>query len=55
VLLDQSHINMNSHLSRRRFLKTSAAVAAASTLPKWFIEESRAAGMTPIGYALACT
>jgi predicted dehydrogenase len=26
---------------RRRFLKTSAARAAATTLPKWFLEESR--------------
>jgi predicted dehydrogenase len=29
-------------LSRRRFLKTSAALAAASTLPKWFLEECAA-------------
>ena len=49
MLLDQSDINMNSHLSRRRFLKTSAAVAAATTLPEWFIEESRAADATPSG------
>ena len=38
---------MNSHLSRRRFLKTSAALTAATTLPKWFIEETRAAEATP--------
>jgi predicted dehydrogenase len=34
---------MNSNFSRRRFLKTSAALSAAATLPKWFIEESSAA------------
>jgi predicted dehydrogenase len=31
-----------SALNRRRFLKTSAAIAAASTLPKWFVEECEA-------------
>ncbi|MEO5802198.1 MAG: Gfo/Idh/MocA family oxidoreductase [Verrucomicrobiota bacterium] len=30
------------HLNRRRFLKTSAAIAAASTLPKWFVQECEA-------------
>lgn len=29
--------------SRRRFLQSSAAIAAASTLPKWFLEESKGA------------
>src|SRR5206468_12444686 len=29
--------------SRRRFLQTSAALAAASTLPEWFLEECAAA------------
>lgn len=33
-------------LPRRRFLKTAAAVAAASTLPNWFLEESRALAAT---------
>src|SRR5947207_9318217 len=32
--------------SRRRFLKTSATIAAASTLPAWFIEESRSRAAT---------
>ena len=32
--------------SRRRFLKTSATIAAASTLPAWFIEESRSHAAT---------
>jgi predicted dehydrogenase len=31
---------------RRRFLKTAAAMAAASALPDWFLEESRAAAAT---------
>jgi predicted dehydrogenase len=30
------------HLPRRAFLKTTAAMAAASALPNWFFEESRA-------------
>jgi predicted dehydrogenase len=30
------------HVSRRRFLKVSGAVAAGLTLPAWFLEESRA-------------
>src|ERR1041384_3892895 len=37
---------MNHHLpptSLRRFLKSAAALAAASTLPKWFVEECAAA------------
>src|SRR2546423_4481980 len=38
---------MNLHFSRRRFLKTSAALTAATTLPKWFIDETRAAEATP--------
>jgi predicted dehydrogenase len=29
-------------LNRRRFLKNSAAIAAASTLPKWFVQECEA-------------
>ena len=36
---------MKNHLlqiDRRRFLKTSAAIAAASTLPKWFVQECEA-------------
>ncbi len=32
----------NFYISRRRFLKTSAALAAASTLPKWFVDECEA-------------
>lgn len=32
-----------SHFSRRRFLKTTAALAAASTLPNWFTQECEAA------------
>ena len=28
-----------SRLNRRHFLKTSAAIAAASTLPKWYLDE----------------
>lgn len=31
---------MHSSFSRRRFLKRAAAVAAATTLPAWFIDES---------------
>jgi predicted dehydrogenase len=31
-----------SHLSRRQFLKTSAAVAAATSLPGWFLEREQA-------------
>ena len=31
----------NIHVSRRRFLKASAVVAAGATLPGWFVEESR--------------
>ena len=33
----------HTHVSRRRFLKTSAALAAATTLPKWFLDECEAA------------
>ena len=35
--------------SRRHFLKTSAAVAAATTLPQWFLEESVQAATKPLG------
>jgi predicted dehydrogenase len=31
-----------SHLSRRQFLRTSAAVAAATSLPGWFLEREQA-------------
>src|SRR5206468_4079117 len=31
----------NYPLTRRRFIKTSAALAAGSALPAWFVEESR--------------
>jgi predicted dehydrogenase len=33
--------------SRRSFLKTSAALAAASTLPQWFLEEAAAQAPSP--------
>ena len=32
---------MRHPISRRRFLKSSAAIAAGSTLPAWFLEQSR--------------
>ena len=35
------------YVSRRRFLKTSAAVAAATGLPAWFLERERAEAATP--------
>ena len=35
--------------SRRHFLKTSAAVTAATTLPQWFLEESAQATTKPLG------
>ena len=35
--------------SRRHFLKTSAAVAAATTLPQWFLEECAQAATKPLG------
>jgi len=35
--------------SRRHFLKTSAAVTAATTLPQWFLEESAQAASKPLG------
>ena len=35
--------------SRRHFLKTSAAVAAATTLPQWFLDESIHAATKPLG------
>ena len=34
--------NPSFHFNRRRFLKTSAAIATGSTLPKWFLEEAEA-------------
>lgn len=34
--------------SRRHFLRTSAAVTAATTLPKWFLEESAQAATKPL-------
>ncbi len=34
------------NISRRRFLRASAAVAAGSALPAWFIEESRSHAAT---------
>src|SRR5712664_4157326 len=36
----------NIPLPRRRFLKTSAAIAASSALPGWFIEQSRSYAAT---------
>jgi len=33
-------------LSRRRFLKSTAALAAATTLPDWFLDESEARAAT---------
>ncbi len=38
---------MPHSLSRRRFLKTSAAIAGGSCLPDWFLEESRSSAATP--------
>src|SRR5437667_5623345 len=35
-----------SAIRRRRFLKTSAAIAAGSALPAWFIEQSRSCAAT---------
>ncbi|MEK7677275.1 MAG: Gfo/Idh/MocA family oxidoreductase [Verrucomicrobiota bacterium] len=35
------------HISRRRFLKTSAAVAAGTALPAWFLEETRSYAAAP--------
>ena len=35
--------------SRRHFLKTSAAVAAATSLPTWFLEETAQAATKPLG------
>src|SRR6266436_6202754 len=37
---------MRHPVSRRRFLKSSAAIAAASALPAWFIEQSRSHAAT---------
>ena len=37
---------MNSPLSRRKFLKSTAAIAAGSALPAWFLEESRSFAAT---------
>src|SRR5690349_5833120 len=46
AILEQtmSQIRTDSNLSpsRRGFLRTSAAVAAATTLPAWFVEECEA-------------
>src|SRR5437870_5018645 len=37
-------------ITRRCFLRTSAAIAAASTLPRWFLEECEGGSATkPIG------
>ena len=33
-------------ISRRRFLKTSAAIAAGSALPAWFVDQSRSHAAT---------
>ncbi len=38
---------MNRMISRRRFLKTTGALAAASTLPAWFLEECTAQQSQP--------
>src|SRR5947199_282691 len=38
-----------SAIRRRRFLKTSAAIAAGSALPAWFIEQSRSCAATTNG------
>ena len=35
--------------TRRHFLQTSAAVAAATTLPQWFLDESAQAATKPLG------
>ncbi len=35
--------------SRRHFLQTTAAVAAATTLPQWFLDESAQAATKPLG------
>lgn len=35
--------------TRRHFLKTSAAIAAATTLPQWFLDESAQAATKPLG------
>ena len=35
--------------TRRHFLKTSAAIAAATTLPQWFLDESIHAATRPLG------
>jgi predicted dehydrogenase len=40
---------MNILPSRRGFLKSTAAIAAASTLPKWFLDESAHAATKPLG------
>lgn len=35
--------------TRRHFLQTTAAVAAATTLPQWFLAESAQAATKPLG------
>ena len=35
--------------TRRHFLKTSAAITAATSLPQWFLDESAQAGTKPLG------
>lgn len=39
LAVQQSPVDRHSELSRRRFLGTFAATAAACSLPSWFIEE----------------
>src|SRR6185436_4209888 len=38
---------MESTSSRRRFLRTAAAVAAAGALPRWYLEETAAGQEAP--------
>jgi predicted dehydrogenase len=35
------------HINRRRFLKTAAAITAATGVPAWFLEQDRAQAATP--------
>jgi len=39
--------SFNIHVSRRRFMKVTAAIAAGSALPAWFVEELSAQTATP--------
>jgi predicted dehydrogenase len=49
AFLDSFH-SPSLHFGRRRFLKSAAALAAATTLPKWFLAESEAVAATrPLG------